>query len=75
MMQMPNAQSVDFLRYEFSVFDNEDEEQAGGDAVSLEDVIREGRHYLAMYAQDQEFGPYRLEIRQVSLVSFPGGNP
>jgi hypothetical protein len=75
MMQMPNPQSIDFLRYEFSVFDNEDQEQAGGDAHSLEDVIREGRHYLAMYAQDQEFGPYKLEIRQVNLVSFAGGQP
>jgi hypothetical protein len=55
-------------RYEFSVYDEEDCEQAGGDASTLEDAMREGSHYLAQYQQD---GPHRLELRRVSVLPLP----
>jgi hypothetical protein len=62
-------------RYEFSVFDREDEEQAGGSAQTLEEVCREGKRYLSMYSQGQEFGPYRLELRQVQIIPLPENQP
>jgi hypothetical protein len=58
-------------RYEFSVFDREDEEQAGGSAQTLAEALREGSHYMSVYSQDQEFGPYRLELRRVETIPLP----
>jgi hypothetical protein len=56
------AQEVLADRYEFSVLDSDDCEQAGGSAPTLDDAIREGRNYLAQYKQD---GPHKLQLRRV----------
>jgi hypothetical protein len=54
------------VRYEFIVSDAEtDEPQASGEALTLEEAQREGRHYLAMYEED---GPMRLELRRVEVL-------
>jgi hypothetical protein len=54
------------VRYEFIVSDAEtDEPQASGEASTLEEAQREGRHYLAMYEED---GPMRLELRRVEVL-------
>jgi hypothetical protein len=55
-------------RYEFAVLDCEDEEQAGGSAATLADAIKEGNHYLALYSNDDGYGPYRLELREVRTL-------
>jgi hypothetical protein len=59
------AQGVLADRYEFSVIDSEDCEQAGGSAPTLDDAIREGRNYLRQYSQD---GPHKLELRRVLVL-------
>lgn len=56
------------VRYQFSVFDDEDEEQAGGEALTLDDAAREGSHYLAIYSQD---GPHYLALRRVEVIPNP----
>jgi hypothetical protein len=61
----PPAQGVLNDRYEFSVIDSEDCEQAGGSAPTLDDAIREGRNYLSQYNQD---GPHKLELRRVLVL-------
>jgi hypothetical protein len=53
-------------RYEFSVLDSDDCEQAGGSAPTLDDAIREGRNYLRQYNQD---GPHKLELRRVLVLN------
>jgi hypothetical protein len=52
-------------RFEFSVFDSEYEEQAGGIAPTYAQALSEGQHYLAMYSQD---GPHSLELRRVEVL-------
>lgn len=52
-------------RFEFSVFDSEYEEQAGGTAPTYSQALSEGLHYLAVYAQD---GPHSLELRRVEVL-------
>jgi hypothetical protein len=55
-------------RFEFSVFDSEYEEQAGGTAPTYSQALSEGQHYLAMYSQD---GPHSLGIRRVEVLPPP----
>jgi hypothetical protein len=62
----PAPVPVGYVRYEFSVYDGEDEEQAGGSAPTLQDVIREGQHYLAIYGCG-----HRLELREVRTLPDP----
>jgi hypothetical protein len=52
-------------RFEFSVFNSEYEEQAGGTAPTYAQALSEGQHYLSQYSQD---GPHSLEIRRVELL-------
>lgn len=52
--------------FEFSVFDSEHEEQAGGTAPTYSQALSEGQHYLAMYSQD---GRHYLELRRVETLS------
>jgi hypothetical protein len=52
-------------RFEFSVFDSEVEEQAGGAAPTYAQALSEGQYYLAMYSQD---GPHSLELRRVEVL-------
>jgi hypothetical protein len=61
----PPAQGVLDDRYEFSVVDSDDCEQAGGSAPTLDDAIREGRNYLRQCNQD---GPHKLELRRVLVL-------
>ena len=63
----PEAQGVAVDRYEFSVVDSDDCEQAGGSAPTLDDAIREGRNYLRQYNQD---GSHKLELRRVHCFLF-----
>jgi len=52
-------------RFEFSVFDSEYIEQAGGTAPTYSQALSEGQHYLAMYSQD---GSHSLELRRVEVL-------
>jgi hypothetical protein len=52
-------------RFEFSVFNSEYEEQAGGAAPTYAQALSEGQHYLSEYSQD---GPHSLEIRCVKVL-------
>jgi hypothetical protein len=52
--------------YEFSVFDDDYVEQAGGTAPTLEQAWSEGQHYLAIYSEE---GPHVLELRRVERIS------
>lgn len=52
--------------FEFSVFDSEYVEQAGGTAPTYSQALSEGQHYLAMYSQD---GRHYLELRRVETLS------
>ena len=52
-------------RFEFSVFNSEYEEQAGGTAPTYAQALSEGQHYLSQYSQD---GPHFLEIRRVEVL-------
>jgi hypothetical protein len=54
-------------RFEFSVFDSEYEEQAGGTAPTYSQALSEGLHYLSVYSQD---GPHSLELRRVQVLPF-----
>jgi hypothetical protein len=51
-------------RFEFSVFNSEYEEQAGGTAPTYAEALSYGQHYLSQYSQD---GPHSLEIRRVEV--------
>ena len=53
-------------RFEFSVFNSEYEEQAGGTAPTYAEALSYGQHYLSQYSQD---GPHSLEIRRVEVLS------
>lgn len=53
-------------RYEFSVFDEDYTEQAGGSAPTYAQALSEGEHYLAQYQQD---GPHTLEVRRVENLN------
>jgi hypothetical protein len=57
------------VRYEFSVFDGDDCEQAGDSAPTLDDAIRAGGHYLSQY--NREWDPHRLELRRVETIPLP----
>ncbi len=63
---VPVAPSPLIVRYEFEVLDEHDQTVASGDASTLEEVAREGRHYLSEYQQD---GPCTLELRRVEVLS------
>jgi hypothetical protein len=52
-------------RFEFSVFNSEYEEQAGGTAPTYAEALSYGQHYLSQYSQD---GPHSLEIRRVEVL-------
>ena len=52
-------------RFEFSVFDSECEEQAGGTTPTYDEALGYGQHYLAQYQQD---GPHTLEVRRVEIL-------
>ena len=58
-------------RYEFSVFDEDYIEQAGGSAPTYAQALSEGEHYLAQYQQD---GPHTLELRRIEVLP-PGAFP
>jgi hypothetical protein len=60
--------AVSDVRYEFSVYDEEGEEQAGGSSQYYKDVLLEGEHYLMMYGAH-----HRLEIRRVEALPLPEG--
>jgi hypothetical protein len=60
------VQGVAVDRYEFSVFDSDDQEMAGGDAATLSEVVAEGRHYLRQCNKD---GPHKLELRRVLVLN------
>lgn len=65
----PAPAPVGDVCYEFIVSDAEtDEPQASGEASTLEEAQREGRHYLAMYGSG-----HRLELREVRTL--PGDQP
>ena len=53
------------IHYAWELHDAEGDWQAGGSANSLEDVQREGNHYLQTYSQD---GPHTLIIQRVSTI-------
>ena len=56
-------------RFEFSVFNSEYEEQAGGTAPTYAQALSEGQHYLSQYSQDgPHSGPHSLEIRRVEVL-------
>jgi hypothetical protein len=62
----PTAESVPMAeRFEFSVFNTEYEEQAGGTAPTYAEALSYGQHYLSQYSQD---GPHSLEIRRVEVL-------
>ena len=53
------------IHYAWELHDAEGEWQAGGSAITLESVRREGSHYLQTYSQD---GPHTLIIYQASTI-------
>ena len=53
------------LHYSWELHDAEGDWQAGGSAITLESVRREGNHYLQTYSQD---GPHTLIIYQASTI-------
>ena len=53
------------IHYSWELHDAEGEWQAGGSAITLESVRREGNHYLQTYSQD---GPHTLIIYQASTI-------
>ena len=53
------------IHYNWELHDAEGEWQAGGSAITLESVRREGGHYLQTYLQD---GPHTLIIYQASTI-------
>jgi hypothetical protein len=54
------------VRFEFEVLDEHDQTVASGDASTLEEAAREGRHYLSEYQQDE---PCKLELRRVEVFN------
>ena len=56
----PQPEEAD-IHYGWELEDAEGEWQAGGSANSLDDVQREGNHYLQTYSQD---GPHKLIIQR-----------
>ena len=52
-------------RFEFSVFNSEYEEQAGGTVPTYAEALSYGQHYLAVYSQD---GLHSLELRRVEVL-------
>ena len=54
------------VRFEFEVLDQYDQAVASGDAPTLEEAAREGRHYLGQYEKD---GPCTLELRRVEVLN------
>jgi hypothetical protein len=53
------------IHYAWELHDDEGDWQAGGSAITLESVRREGGHYLQIYSQD---GPHTLIIQRVSTI-------
>jgi hypothetical protein len=53
------------IHYAWELHDDEGGWQAGGSAITLESVRREGGHYLQFYSQD---GPHTLIIQRVSTI-------
>jgi hypothetical protein len=53
------------IHYAWELHDAEGDWQAGGSAITLESVRREGNHYLQTYSQD---GPHTLIIQRVSTT-------
>jgi hypothetical protein len=53
------------IHYAWELHDAEGDWQAGGSAITLESVRREGNHYLQTYSQD---GPHTLIIQRVSTI-------
>ena len=53
------------IHYNWELHDAEGEWQAGGSAITLESVRREGGHYLQTYSQD---GPHTLIIYRASTI-------
>lgn len=56
------------ISYQFSVFDSDLLEQAGGAAPTYLQAVDEGLRYLAQYQQD---GPHSLELRRVEILPLP----
>ena len=56
---------VSHTRFEFSVFNGEYEEQAGGSAPTYDEALKYGLHYLSAYSPD---GPHSLEVRRVEVL-------
>ena len=53
------------IHYSWELHDAEGDWQAGGSAITLESVRREGNHYLQIYSQD---GPHTLIIYRASAI-------
>ena len=53
------------IHYAWELHDAEGDWQAGGSAITLESVRREGNHYLQTFSQD---GPHTLIIQRVSTI-------
>ena len=53
------------IHYAWELHDAEGDWQAGGSAITLESVRREGNHYLQTYSQN---GPHTLIIQRVSTI-------
>ena len=53
------------INYAWDLHDAEGDWQAGGSAITLESVRREGNHYLQTFSQD---GPHTLIIQRVSTI-------
>ena len=62
----PVVVPVAIVRFEFEVLDEHDQTVAGGDAPTLEEAAREGRHYLSQYQKDE---PCTLELRRVEVLN------
>jgi hypothetical protein len=60
LLAQPEPEEDD-IHYAWELHDAEGDWQAGGSANSLEDVQREGNHYLQTYSQD---GPHKLIIQR-----------
>ena len=60
----PQPEEAD-IHYSWELHDAEGKWQAGGSAITLESVRREGNHYLQTYSQD---GPHTLIIYQASTI-------
>lgn len=60
------------VRYEFEVLDEHDQTVASGDASTLMEAERDGRHYLEQYQMDyhakRQDGPCTLELRRVEVL-------